>query len=230
MLRIGFALAAVSSALVLAACSLIEKPVPPLPPTPEPRGVFDGTGDDLTPVFDLTEGLLVLTLNHQGVLNFIVEIVSETGKSELIIYHTGLYNGTRVHRVLKEASETGLKPGSHRIRVQTISSWHIEVSQPQWTTGQQAPVKWTGTGDAMVGPMVLPTELVRLWLNHNGSRTFNVRLISVDARYEELLVNTAGHYDRASFIRSQQDSRVGVGAGVYVLAIQADGVWLARLD
>lgn len=167
----------------------------PILPTPSPVPIeFRGTGDDLSAVFDLNEGLLTFSAQHGGSANFIVSILSDEGSSELGVNTIGRYSGAGVHLVASE-SFLGLKPGKHRLQINADGPWNIELTQPNWNGGQLPPFEWNGDGDNVIGPILLRSGVSAASFSHVGSGNFMVQLMKSDGSLSELLVNDIGAYN-----------------------------------
>jgi hypothetical protein len=209
----------------------VADPAPTEVPTPTPEPIslpFEGTGDLLTPIFDLRKGIVVLTLRHEGQANFIVQIIGEDSDStELSVNTIGDYSGVRAHQVQAEPL-LGLQTGSYRIQVQADGPWQILLEQPIFPEGEAPPLELDGTGDMVEGPILLPRGTTPVQINHQGQANFIVEVYSVDGMRRELLVNTIGNYDGSLALRAQENPLFGLEPGTHMVVVRADGPWTIR--
>ncbi len=170
-----------------------------------------GDGDSLSPPIELQAGLLMVGSAYKGGSNFIVRL---HGPSEdLIVNALGAYSGVRLVPV---------KAGSYRLQVQASAPWTLLYEQPAVSAKPTAlPITQAMTGDAPLGPFVIPSGLVTATLTHSGSRNFIALLYHSDGRIASLLVNKLGAYSGAVAEK--------LTAGNYWLAVQADGPWTVTL-
>jgi len=192
--------------------------------SPEPVPItFSGTGDVVTELFSLTEGLATFEMRHTGSANFIVWLYNTDGAAvDLLANVIGTYSGTALVGV--RADSWGAVPGTHLLEVAADGAWEITVQQPMYTSGVTLPWNYEGTGDVVTGPFELPTGTIEFALNHNGSANFIVWLYSADGTIVDLLVNVIGTYDGSKIVGVQPDSW-GASPGVHVLSVRADGDW-----
>ena len=209
-------------------------PVPatatPILPTPTPTPLrFEGRGDDLSAPFTLHEDLVTLVAQHRGSSNFVVQILSGSGASELSINTIGNYSGARAHQVT-ESGFLGLAPGVNRLEVNADGPWSIELQQPMWDGGKPPPFEWSGKGDEVIGPLLLRRGITAASFSHTGSSNFVVYLMNIDGTNSELLVNDIGNYRGTVAVNVQPGAFIGLTPGIYALVIEADGSWAAEFE
>ena len=210
-----------------------RQPAAAAPPASEPTspqtaavlGVFEGSGDGVTPEIDLQEGVVVLKAEHQGASNFDVNLLVEEGESTLSVEAVGSYAGERAHQV---------SAGRLRIEVKADGPWKIEVSQPQWEGGQEPPLEFSGQGDGLVGPILLSTGLYRPKFTHSGSGDFIVELLRSDGPGSEQVVEHTGKFRGNVAVKvgapklagtTKEQAEMGLAPGSYILTVRADGDW-----
>ena len=190
---------------------------------------FEGSGDYLSPTFNLKEGIVVLTAQYSGDSNFIVEVVPEAATWQVLSINTiGNYSGIRAHRV-----ETGaimaLNPGGHRLQVKGSGEWQVALAQKAFPTGRALPVEFSGAGDMVTDVFALPEGITPIAFTHTGKRNFIVEIFSVDGLTYDLTVNEIGDYDGSIGIKTEQWPYFGLGPGPHIMVIQADGFWTAKI-
>ena len=137
--------------------------------TPAPKLVtFAGKANNLTSGVRLHEGLVLLSIQHQGTSNFAVEVQDESGSSVLSVNTGGRDRGTRAYQVSTNHPR-GLAPGLYRLKVTADRPWQIELAQPVWGTGSLPPVGWSSKGDDVVGPIILRAGVTPAKFTHKGS-------------------------------------------------------------
>jgi len=181
-------------------------------------------GDSVSGPFDLKQGLTFLDITHDGDRYFGVRLVSEDGRdSDLTVNEIGAYEGTRVHRVDNPPS-FALNPGLYRVEVQADGNWTIELTQPTLETSEQlAPA--SGHGDDVVGPFFSDSGTFPLAFTHDGDSNFIVHALSADGKNSQALINLIGQYEGTVLLRVRSNTALGLGPGIHLIAVQADGNW-----
>lgn len=171
---------------------------------------LQGDGDTLSPPIELKAGLLMVGGAHKGDRNLIVQLRGPS--DELLVNAVGPYAGVRLVPV---------KAGPHQFQVEASAPWTLLYEQPSNAKPTPLPITQSLTGDAPLGPFVIPSGLVSATFTHSGSRNFIAILYHADGRLAALLVNKVGAYSGTTAER--------VTAGTYWLAVQADGPWTVTL-
>jgi len=83
-------------------------------------------------------------------------------------------------------------------------------------------IDWSGTGDAVRGPVFLSEGLYRIQSSHSGRSNFIVYCYNVTTTERELVVNAVGNYEGETVLRI--DGRFAT-SGHYLCEIEADGSW-----
>jgi hypothetical protein len=102
--------------------------------------------------------------------------------------------------------------------------WRLDVSNPSWTAGSGPPVNSSGSGDTVIGPFSLASDLHLLTATHSGSSNFIVELMKADGADSDLLANEIGSYGGTVPIRVGSGLLVN-DPGIYALVVQAEGSW-----
>ena len=159
-------------------------PTPDLAPTPTETptstmttnggvtAIRGGAGDVQTGTFNLDEGIAAFDIRHDGTGEFSVDLINSRGRSERLLVNTsGRYSGI-VGVGVNEDSMSGLAPGSYSLSVEASDAWDVEISQPDWKSGDRAPISLRGSGDDVAGPVVLQAGRVNFTFVHDGSSIF----------------------------------------------------------
>ena len=205
----------------------------------EPQ-VFEGQGSAFTDRFDIADGILYLTVTHQGGSEFGVQILTDwhlqswsatgalhsgTGSPRGLVASidtSGAYDGVRAHQV-SPANLFGLTPGTYLMQVTADGAWKIELTQPVWDSGDAPPFNWSGTGDDVKGPIDLGQGTRSVDITHDGSSNFIVELVKADGTLAEKLANVTGPYDGSVEVKIHPI--IGLTPDIYGLIITADGAW-----
>ena len=185
---------------------------------------FSGTGESVTPVFSLEEGLATFEICHTGQSNFIVELDDPGGHwVDLLVNEIGNYSGTTLVGVT--AGGFGASPGAHLLKVTADGTWTITVTQPAYTSGLLPPRDYGGSGDSVTLPFEVSAGLATFDIHHAGQSNFIVELYDAGGHWVDLLVNEIGDYSGTTLVGVQVGSPVGASPGVHVLAVTANGSW-----
>ncbi len=184
-----------------------------------------GSADVSTDTFDLSEGIAVFDIRHNGTGDFSVELLNSRGRSEqLLADASGRYSGV-VGTGVNEDSVSGPAPGAYSLSVEASGAWEIEISQPAWTSGDLAPISLRGSGDDVAGPIELQAGRVDFSLVHDGTSTFVVDLVKTDGTLVDTLANETGAFRGTKRLGVRAGAAEGADPGVYVLFVTADGRW-----
>jgi PKD repeat protein len=185
---------------------------------------FSGTGDFVTPVFALQEGLATFEIRHTGQSNFIVELDDAGGHwVALLVNEIGNYSGTTLVGVT--AGGFGASPGGHLLKVTADATWTITVRQSVYVFGPLPPRDYGGVGDSVTLPFELSEGLATFDIHHTGQSNFSVELYDAGGNWLDLLANEIDDYSGTALVGVQAGSPVGASPGVHVLAVTADGSW-----
>ena len=180
------------------------------------RVTLEGQGDDLTSAVDLESGLLMVGGAYRGDGNFIVQLITTQGDLEDVVFNAiGEYGGVRM---------LPIDDGAYRFQVQASAPWVLMYEQVDQTAlGTPLPVAEQLGGDAPLGPIALEAGLLEATFTHDGEANFIVMLYQASGQLAGVLVNDIGSYSGTVGQRVSE-------AGVYYLAVQADGEWSVSLS
>lgn len=86
-------------------------------------------GYDVSPFFELNEGLTVFEMTHDGDSNFAITLFSADGKvAELLVNEIGSYSGKKAVGV-KQGNIIGARPGIHILSIMADGNWTVSISQ-----------------------------------------------------------------------------------------------------
>ena len=184
-----------------------------------------GTADVSTDTFDLSEGIAVFDISHDGTGEFSVDMLDSRGRSEQLLVDTsGRYSGV-VGAGVNEDSVSGPAPGAHSLSVEASGAWKIVISQPSWTSGDLAPISLRGSGDDVAGPIELQAGRVEFTLVHDGTSAFIVDLVKTDGALVDNLANETGSFRETKRLGVRAGVAQGAEPGIYGLFVTADGRW-----
>ena len=213
-------------------------PSPTAPPEPTPTAtpasvmiVEDGTttisgsANVTTDRFVLSEGVAIFDIRHDGTGEFSVRLLDTGGRAtQLLVDTSGRYSGV-VGAGVNEDSASGPAPGPHSLSVEASGAWEIEISQPDWTSGDLAPISLRGSGDDVAGPIDLQAGRVDFTLVHDGTSTFVVDLVQADGALVDTLANETGGFRGTKRLGVRSGAAQGAEPGVHGLFVTADGRW-----
>ena len=183
-----------------------------------------GTANVSTDTFTLSEGIAVFDIRHDGTGEFTVNLLNSRGRSEQLLVDTsGRYSGI-VGVGVNEESISGPAPGPHLLSVEASGAWQIEISQPEWTSGDPA-ISINRSGDDVVGPIELKAGRVEFTLDHDGTRNFVVYLVKADGTLVDTLANVRGSFKETKRLGVRAGSAPGAEPGIHGLFVTADGRW-----
>ena len=211
-------------------------PTPELAPTPTETPTTSmttvgntttirGAGDAQTADFSLDEGVAAFDIRHDGTGEFSVDLLNSRGRSEQLLVDTsGRYSGV-VGAGVNEDSVSGPAPGPHSLSVEASGAWEIEISQPDWTSGDRAPISLRGSGDDVAGPIDLQAGRVDFTLVHDGTSNFVVDLVKSDGTLVDTLVHKTGSFRGTKRLGVRAGAAQGAEPGIHGLFVTADGRW-----
>ena len=222
------------------ALTVMAEPEGPIAIAADQPQVFEGLGNTRTFHFDITDGILYMTAEHQGDADFAVQVLTDrhlesqsatgglhsgTGSPRgavVSIETTGVYSGVRAHPV-SPAQLFGLTPGTYLMQVTADGTWRVELTQPVWDSGGSPPFNWSGSGDDVKGPISLETGTRSVHITHGGTANFVVELVTADGTTSEKLVNVTGVYDGSVDVKIHPI--IGLTPDIYGMIVTADGEW-----
>ena len=213
-------------------------PLPTVRPEPTPTATpasvmtvegrtttIKGTADVPTDTFDLSEGIAVFDIRHDGTGEFSVDLLNSRGRSEQLLVDTsGRYSGV-VGAGVNEDSVSGPAPGPHTLSVEASGAWEIAISQPDWTSGDRAPISLRGSGDDVAGPIELQAGRVDFTLVHDGTSNFIIDLVKPDGTLVDTLANESGSFRGTKRLGVRAGAAQGAEPGIHGLFVTADGRW-----
>jgi hypothetical protein len=166
-----------------------------------------------TEPFLLAGGLTVFTGEHRGRGSFRVEVLTNQGEPQRVLFlSTGRYRGS-----------TGLSLGGgiYRLTVAAGAPWKVEITQPRGRAGAVLPPQYRGAGDALVGPFRVDGD-VRVEVEHDGQGDLSVELLSDQGPSLYFLVEESGRFKASR-------TAAGLQQGNYYLNVEASQTWRLAL-
>lgn len=208
-----------------------------------------GSGDDLSPDFDLSAGVVVVDIDYTNTSSsmfadfFQVDFTNTDGSSTHSVLHEhiaqgGTYSGAHVFDV--GSSLATLPPGSYHVEVHSRGSWHIDVSQPSRDVGLELPRYVQGSGDAGAFPYTFNAGVVPIYYEFTGpvpeddGALTEVWLYKMDGSEKApILIDffTQNHLPKSGTksVTVNEGSPGDISPGVYMLAVKARGAWRIAL-
>jgi hypothetical protein len=208
------------------------KPIPTPTETPTSTMTTDGrtttaqgAGDVQTDTFSLDEGIATFDIRHDGDGEFIVELVNSHGRTERRLVNTsGRYSGV-VGVGINGDSVSAPDPGAYSLSVEASGAWQVEFSQPDWKSGDRAPISLRGPGDYVAGPIELQAGRVDFTLVHSGTGNFVVDLVKPDGALVDNIANERGSFRGTKRLGVRAGGAPGAEPGLHGLFVTADGDW-----
>lgn len=132
------AICACGGILAIAALNSIQPPIPttqypisttptattiPFTPTPAPTRTpqqFTGRGQQTSPQFQLSSGLVTFHLTHDGQSNFAIWLLDDQGNQiDLLVNTIGPFDGSKALGIQK--------PGLYLLNIQADGNWTVEI-------------------------------------------------------------------------------------------------------
>ena len=223
--------------------------------TPEPTSIpmshitpvvweSGGSGDSLSPSFDLSEGVVVVDVSYEGTSSSILGIdflKTDGSDSHRVLYkfipEGGYYFGAHAIDVYSEFA--ALSPDSYRIQINSGGTWHVDVSQPRRDTGIELPREVQGSGDGGSFPYSFRPGLVPILYEYSGpadgsGSIFGIQLYKMDGSEKERIVYdfvATSELPKSGLtsVRVHESSTGGITPGVYLLRVQSEGEWKIAL-
>jgi hypothetical protein len=185
----------------------------PLNATP-PAIRLSGRGPSVSRPFRLLRGLAVFNASHHGSDSFWLYLLNEQGRvKRVLVGRTGRYAGS---------VGFGVPFGTYRLRVTTVSSWRVVVSEPRLVPAAPLPRTYTGGNQTLVGPFRGRGD-VRLTARYDGSHDFVVDLLNEEGDAQYTVVEETGPVRSSARLAALED-------GSYYLNVDADGPWVVTLS
>jgi hypothetical protein len=170
---------------------------------------FAGRQATETDPFLLAGGLTVISAEHRGRGGFRVEILTNEGEPQRVLFlASGSYRGS---------TGLGLPGGIYRLTVAAGAPWKLEITQPRGRAGAVLPQRYQGVSDTLVGPIRVDGDL-RVDVAHAGQGDLTVELLSDQGPSLYFLVENSGPFTESRTAR-------GLQPGDYYLNIEADHPW-----
>ncbi len=183
-----------------------------VPPTVTPAPIaVTGQGQQASQVFQLTDGLAIFRMAHDGGSNFAIWLLDGNGEQiELLVNEIGSFDGAKAVGVAA--------PGDYLLDVTADGSWAVTIEQPRGVVGQAPPPQITGRGQQVSQVLALTEGLARIQMTHDGQSNFAIWLLDENGSPVDLLVNEIGSFDGSTALQIPGD-------GNYILDVAADGNW-----
>ena len=170
---------------------------------------FSGQKATRTEPFLLAGGLTVFSGEHRGRGSFRVEVLTEAGEPQRVLFlSSGRYHGS---------TGLGLRGGIYRLAVAAGTPWTVEITQPRGQAGAALPQRYQGASDALVGPFRVDGD-VRVEVEHEGQGDLTVELLSDQGPSLYFLVEDSGRF------RTSRRA-AGLQPGNYYLKVEATRTW-----
>lgn len=150
---------------------------------------FGGSNTDITTEFPLKSGFTVFDLEHEGDLNFIVQVIRGWDRIETLSNEIGAWSAT-VPFSAPASTE-------YQLQVEADSDWSVTVRQPRPTTDDVVPassVTLTGERPDVFGPYEFDGNTV-VESSHSGESDFVVEVLAPNGELTEQLVSETGAYE-----------------------------------
>ena len=192
----------------------VAPPAEPPAQPPRPRSL-SGSGARVLDVQLFRESPLIVTGQHSGSSNFIVDLVPRNGSGD-----ENLFNEIGVFRGQKLVSDA--TAGRYRVKVDADGSWSLRFAQPvPLANATRIPGTIKGRG-AVVVPVQTDEDFQAVITgSHRGQSNFIVDLVGYgETTGQENLYNEIGVFSGETLVQ--------IPAGSLLLSVQADGSWSIR--
>lgn len=190
-------------------------PAPTITPTPSPIS-FAGSGDQVTPIFQLQSGLSIFTMKYDGTGRFTVELEDNSGHAVGAAANAlNAYDGSKALGIDSD--------GDYSLNVQASGPWSIVITQPRRTTGEKIPLTLSGNGPVASDLIYLDSGLVTFHTSYDGTSNFMVELLDHNGRLVNVVTDQIGSYKGSQAIMISEP-------GIYLLNIDADGGWKLEIS
>jgi hypothetical protein len=170
---------------------------------------FAGQQATKTEPFLLAGGLTMVGAEHRGRGSFRVEILTNEGEPQRILFlASGRYRGS---------TGLGLPGGIYRLTVAADAPWKLEITQPRNRTGAALPQRYQGASDTLIGPVRVDGDL-RVNVAHAGQGDLSVELLSDEGPSLYFLVEESGPF-------TGWRTAAGLQPGDYYLNVEARHPW-----
>ena len=190
-------------------------PIPTATPTPVAQvQQFSGRGKDVSPTFQLADGLAKFDLSHSGNSNFIIWLldVGTGDRLDLVVNEIGVFSGSTV------VSISG--SGRYILDITADASWNIRVEQVATpATASGPPLTLSGRGQTAPSAFRLNNGIAIFRMSHTGQSNFVIWLFEVSTGDRvDLVVNEIGAFTGSAALSVRR-------SGIYMIDVSADGDW-----
>jgi hypothetical protein len=195
---------------LLTGCQTRPTASPPAAGSHQPAPIqFAGQQATNTEPFLLAGGLTVVGAEHRGRGSFRVEILTNEGEPQRVLFlASGRYRGS---------TGLGLLGGIYRLTVAANAPWKLEITQPRSRTGAALPQRYQGASDTLIGPVRVDGDL-RVDVAHAGQGDLTVELLSDQGPSLYFLVEESGPFTGSR-------TAAGLQPGDYYLNVEARHSW-----
>ncbi|MBI2305363.1 MAG: hypothetical protein HYU86_11540 [Chloroflexi bacterium] len=184
-------------------------------PTVAPQSL-SGRGQQVPPKFELTKGLAIFRMTHDGRRNFAIWLLDGNGERiELLVNTIGPFEGAKAIGIER--------PGTYVLDISADGNWRAVIEQPRGPAEVVAPTTFSGQGQQVSPRFSLGQGLSTFRMTHDGRRNFAIWLLDDNGQRVELLVNVIGSFDGAKAVGIKR-------AGTFTFDIAADGNWTVTIE
>ena len=203
-----------------------------------------GSGDSLSPSFDLSAGIVIVDVSYEGTSSgiFGIEFLKTDGSDSHRVLYKFMPEGrdySGIHAIDVYSTFAALSPDSYRIQINSAGSWHVDVSQPRRDTGIELPRVVQGSGDGGSFPYSFRPGLVPILYEYSGpadgsASLFEIQLYKMDGSEKESIVFdyvTTSELPKSGLesVSVHESFRGDITPGVYLLRVQSEGDWQIAL-
>lgn len=175
---------------------------------------FEGESQTVTDPVDLEVGATVATATHDGVSNFIVEVIStEDGLPHLLVNAISGFDG---------ASGTVVEQGRYVLDVDADGAWTIDLFQPRASEdeAESLPIDLEGDSGTWAGPFAFEGLALARGM-YEGQSNFIVDVLPQAGGFPAPVFNEIDAFEG--------ETTVDV-TGVGYITVEADGPWTLSLE
>ena len=223
-----------------------DVPTPPQPLSHITPVIWEarGTGDLLSPPFNLSSGVVIVDVGYEAASSSILEVEflkTDGSDSHRVVYKfissgEGYYGS---HAFDVYSGFATLSPGSYRIQINSEGAWNFDVSQPRRDVGVELPRYLQGSGDGGSFAFAFQTGIVPVYYEYQGaadgsSSLFGISLYKMDGSEKERIIFeflTASEVPKSGIesVTVNESFPGEITPGVYLLAVESEGDWRIAL-